>query len=325
MCWNQRTTSPEMSKKRSVLVLNPLIPLHLSELEQLYAVTYAPHSAARAAAIVERGGDFEVVLTIGVIGLTALEITSMPRLELVCCMGAGYEQIDVAAAKARGIKVTTGRGTNDACVADHAFGLVIAAMRGFRQLDRLCRQGVWRTEIPHPPNVSGKCIGILGLGMVGEKIAGRAAGFDMRVGYHSRSPKPQTDFQYFESIVELARWCDVLVCATPGGSATRHLINEEVLSALGPNGFLVNIARGSVVDTSALAVALRDGVIAGAGIDVYESEPLPPKILMDLDNVIITPHMAGWSPEATQASFDRLLENIEGYFSGEGAVSALDL
>lgn len=313
----------QMPKKKSILVLTTLIPAHLSKLEELHAVTYAPNDAARKAAIASRGREFEAVLTIGVIGLTALEMASMPRLELVCCMGAGYEQMDVAAAKLLGIEVATGQGTNDACVADHAFGLVIAAMRGFRQLDRLCRNGVWRTDIPHPPNVSGKSIGILGLGTIGQKIANRAAGFDMLIGYHNRNPKPQTHFQYFGSVVELAQWSDVLVCATPGGTATRHLISEKVLSALGPTGFLVNIARGSVVDTNALAAALRDGVIAGAGIDVYESEPLPPQVLMDLDNVIVTPHMAGWSPEVTQASFDRFLENVEGYFSGNGAVSPL--
>ena len=210
-----------MAKKRSILVLTTLIPAHLSKLEELYAVTYAPNNAARNAAIANRGSEFEAVLTIGVVGLTASEMALMPRLELVCCMGAGYEQIDVAAARSRGIEVATGQGTNDACVADHAFGLVIAAMRGFRQLDRLCRNGVWRTDIPHPPNVSGKSIGILGLGTIGEKIANRAAGFDMQIGYHNRNPKPKTHFKYFESVVELARWSDVLVCATPGGAATR--------------------------------------------------------------------------------------------------------
>jgi lactate dehydrogenase-like 2-hydroxyacid dehydrogenase len=261
------------------------------------------------------------VLTIGVLGLTADEIAAMPALELICCMGAGYELVDLDAARARGIALANGQGTNDDCVADHAFGLVIAAMRNLRQLDRLCREGVWRLAIPQPPNVSGKRIGILGLGTIGQKIARRAGAFDMPVAYHNRSPRPGVTHRYFDSLEALAQWCDVLVCAAPGGPATRHIVNARVLRALGPQGFLVNIGRGSLVDTEALATALRDGQLAGAGLDVYESEPDRPESLIGLDNVILTPHLAGWSPEATQASFDRFLANAGGHFSGLGVVS----
>jgi len=219
--------------------------------------------------------------------------------------------------------LANGQGTNDDCVADHAFGLVIASVRGFRTLDRLCREGVWRLAIPQPPNVSGKRLGILGLGTIGQKIAKRAAGFDMPIGYHNRKPKEGSPHRYFDSVKALADWCDVLVCAAPGGAATRHIVNAEVLDALGPGGFLVNIGRGSVVDTDALATALREGRIAGAGIDVYESEPKRPEQLIGLDNLILTPHLAGWSPEATEASFRRFLENAEGHFAGRGVVTPI--
>lgn len=168
--------------------------------------------------------------------------------------------------------MANGQGTKDNCVADHAFGLVIAAMRNFRQLDRLCREGVWRLAIPQPPNVSGKRIGILGLGTIGQKIARRAAAFDIPIGYHNRSLKAGAAHCYFVSLDGLAQWCDVLVCAAPGGETTRHLVNAQVLDALGPQGFLLNIGRGSVADTGALATALRDGRIAGTGL---ASRPAP--------------------------------------------------
>ena len=310
-----------MSDKIPLLVLNTHSSEHQAVLSDLYDLTYAPTAGERAAAIATHGARFRAVLTIGVLGLTADEMAAMPALELICCMGAGYELVDLDAARARGIALANGQGTNDDCVADHAFGLVIAAMRNLRQLDRLCREGVWRLAIPQPPNVSGKRIGILGLGTIGQKIARRAAAFDMPIGYHNRSPKQGVSHRYFDSLEALAQWCDVLVCAAPGGPATRHIVNAQVLRALGPQGFLVNIGRGSLVDTEALATALRDGHLAGAGLDVYESEPDRPESLIGLDNVILTPHLAGWSPEATQASFDRFLANASGHFSGTGVVS----
>ncbi len=131
--------------------------------------------------------------------------------------------------------------------------------------------------------------------------------------------------RYFDSLHALANWADILVCATPGGPGTKHLVNAQILQALGPNGYLINIARGSVVDTLALAAALKDGTIAGAGIDVYESEPHRPEPLVDLPNILITPHVAGWSPEATQASLEQFIGNLTGVFSGKGAVAPVDL
>lgn len=312
-----------MSGKIPVLVHHTLSEAHLARLHEVYEVSYAPTAAERDAAIAADGARLRAMLTIGVLGLTAAQMDAMPALELVCCMGAGYEMVDVEAARARGIVLANGQGTNDDCVADHAFGLVISAVRGFRALDRLCREGVWRLAIPQPPNVSGKRLGILGMGTIGQKIARRASGFDMEIGYHNRKPKEGSPHRYFDSLTALAGWSDVLVCAAPGGVATKHFVNAEVLDALGPQGFLVNIGRGSVVDTDALAEALRSGRIAGAGLDVYESEPSRPEQLIDIDNLILTPHLAGWSPEATEASFNRFLANAAGHFAGTGVVTAI--
>ena len=236
-------------------------------------------------------------------------------------MGAGYENIDVAYAKAHGIAVGNGAGTNDECVADHAMGLLIAAVRGIVKLDKATRAGLWRSAMPLPANVSGKRLGIVGLGTIGAKIAKRAAAFDMQIGYHNRKPKEGVSHQYFEDLLALAAWADVLLVATPGGAGTKHLVNAEVLHALGEQGVVVNIARGSVIDTQALAEALRTGRLAGAGLDVYESEPLPPQELIDLDSVVLTPHVGGWSPEAVQNSVDRFIANMRNHLEGKPLVS----
>lgn len=315
------TSLADPTMKIPLLILCPVVRANLDALTQRYDVTYAPTADERKAAIATEGARFQAVLTIGTIGLTADEIAAMPALALISCMGVGHERVDVDAAKARGIIVTNGRGANDECVADHAMGLVIASIRNFRKLDQLCRDGVWRTAITPPRNVSGKRLGILGMGAIGEKIATRAAGFHMPVAYHNRNAKPGSPYQYFDSVLGLAQWCDVLVCAAPGGASTHHMINTEVLQALGADGYLVNVGRGSIVDTQALAAALAAGTIAGAGIDVYESEPQPPAELIGLDNVILTPHLAGWSPESIHAQFTNFVENIDGHFSGRGVVT----
>ena len=250
------------------------------------------------------------MLTIGSTCLTAEEIAAMPRLKLISALGAGYELIDMAAAQARGIPVTNGAGTNDVAVADHTMALLLAVVRDIPTLDRLTREGVWRTEISIKPGVSGKRLGILGLGTIGRHIARRAQAFDLAVGYHNRRRRDDTDFRYFDSTLALADWADFLVIATPGGAQTRHLVDAALLKALGPSGYLINIARGSVVDTRALAQALIDGSLAGAALDVYESEPAAPKDLLDCPNLVLTPHVAGWSPEAIDATITCFLSNV---------------
>ena len=249
-------------------------------------------------------------------------IAALPALRLIAVYGVGYDKVDLAAARARGIAVTNTPGPTDGCVADMAFALLLAAARGIVSGDRFVRDGKWQSgSYPLMPRLHSRPMGILGMGRIGQAIARRAAAFDMAIGYHNRRPREGVPHRFFESLMSLAQWCDVLVLAAPGGAGTRHLVNAEVLDALGPQGFLVNVGRGSVVDTEALAAALRDGRIAGAGIDVYESEPERPEPLIGLSNVLLTPHLAGWSPEATRASFDRFRANAEGHFAGRGVVS----
>ena len=309
--------------KPTLLAITQLTDEHRAQIAQAFDLLYAPEPDEAQAAIARDGARVQAVLTIGSVGLSAAQMDALPQLQLVCALGAGYENIAVAHARARGIAVANGAGTNDDCVADHAFGLLIATVRGIPRLDALTRQGVWRTTLPLPPNVSHKRLGILGLGTIGRKIAQRALGFEMEVGYHNRTPKGDVPHRYFDSLHALAAWCDVLVIATPGGPGTRHLVDAKTLQALGPRGWLVNIARGSVVDTAALAEALRTDAIAGAGLDVYESEPAPPAELVGLTNVVLTPHVAGWSPEAVQNSVDRFMANATRHFAGQPMVSPI--
>jgi lactate dehydrogenase-like 2-hydroxyacid dehydrogenase len=307
-----------MTSKIPLLMLNPLQNEYTQQISAVYDTTFATNDVKRREAIATQGSRYRAVLTIGTIGLTGEEIAALPALELIVTLGVGYEMVDVAAARARGIALANGAGTNDDCVADHAFGLLLSAVRGIAQLDKGVRKGLWRDQLSfYTPTVSSKRIGILGMGMIGQKIARRAGGFDMPVGYFSRTRKADLPYSYFDSALALAEWADYLIVATPGGADTRHMVNTQVLNALGPKGVLVNIARGSVVDTAALAAALREGRIASAGIDVYESEPQPPAELIDLPNVVLTPHIAGRSPEAMQASVTRFLENAGAFFAGK--------
>ncbi|TCK42171.1 lactate dehydrogenase-like 2-hydroxyacid dehydrogenase [Paraburkholderia sp. BL8N3] len=301
----------------TVLVLIPLPPENRAAIAAHFQIVDAPTPTSRDHAITQHADQIRAVLTNGTTGLTPDEIARLPNLELIGALGAGHENIARDAAKARGIVVVNGAGTNDDCVADHAFALLLATVRRVPFLDRACRAGVWRDELPMQPNFSGKRLGVVGLGNIGRKVARRALGFDTEVGYHNRRPQPDTPYAYFDSVMALAGWADYLVIATPGGAATHHLIGAEVFEALGPQGYVVNVARGSVVDTAALADALAHGVIAGAGLDVYEGEPSPPPLLIDSERVVLTPHVGGRSPEAMAASAALFVENATRHLSGQ--------
>ncbi|WP_186110223.1 2-hydroxyacid dehydrogenase [Burkholderia gladioli] len=309
--------------KPTLLVLIPLRDDARAAIAAQFDLIHAPDEASRVQAVAEHGAKVEAVLTNGSTGLTEGELARLPGLVFLNALGAGYENLPVAAARRRGIAIAHGVGANDDCVADHAFALLLATVRGVVRLDAACRAGVWRDALPMQPNFSGKRIGIVGLGRIGAKIARRAAAFDLEIGYHNRRPREGAEFRYFPAVVELARWADYLVVATPGGADTRHLIDAAVLAALGARGFLVNVSRGSVVDTAALAAALRDGRIAGAGLDVYEGEPEPPAELVGLDSVVLTPHVAGTSPEARDRTIELFLENAARHFAGQPLLTPL--
>jgi len=299
-----------------------LIELPTTSLTRLESAGFNLHLALtteqRRTAIHGHGPDIRAVLTNGSTGLSAEEINALTRLEIICAQGAGYEKIDVNAARARNITVTHGPGTNDASVADHAMTLLMSIARGIPQADAAVRRGEWAGSRQPRPMIFGKKLGILGLGNIGQQIARRGArGFDMPVAYHNRTRREDSPFLYCPTPAALAQWSDFLVVATPGGANTRHLVNHRVLENLGPEGFLINIARGSVVDTGALIEALAHQRIAGAALDVVDGEPDVPAELMDLSNLIMTPHIAGRSPEAVAATLQRVLDNLSAHFQGQ--------
>ena len=287
-----------------------------------YAVREGKKYANRIDAVREAGDTVRAVLTNGRGGLSGDEMALLPKLEIVCAVGAGYEAVDLDTARKRGIVVANCPDTNASAVADSAMMLLMAATRHLRQADRHVHEGGWQDQWRvDTPTISGKRLGVLGMGTIGGKIAHRGArGFDMEVGYHNRKAVAGSPYRYFDRLIELATWADFLVCAAPGGAGTRHLVNDDVLTALGPKGYLVNVGRGTVVDTAALIDALRAKRIGGAGLDVLEGEPAVPTILPELlqfENVVVTPHCSGRAPEARTAATASILANLNAFFAGK--------
>ncbi|WP_095151237.1 2-hydroxyacid dehydrogenase [Pseudomonas sp. Irchel s3b5] len=309
----------------TVLVLVETINDYLPILEhQGFHLILAPTPSERAEAIARHASQIDAVLTRGPLGLYADEIAALPNLKIICVIGAGYEHVDLKAAADRGITVTNGAGVNASSVADHAMALLLALVRDVPRCDAAVRRGEWPKIMR--PSLAGKRLGILGLGAVGMAIAKRAAaGFDMSVCYHNRQHRSDVPYTFCSTPTELARASDFLIIATPGGLGTKHLINRQVLDALGPNGFIVNIARASVVATADLITALEQRRIAGAALDVFDAEPQVPQALKTLSNVILTPHVAGLSPEATQATVELVGKNLTAFFAGQPVLTPIEM
>jgi lactate dehydrogenase-like 2-hydroxyacid dehydrogenase len=250
-------------------------------------------------------------------------LARLPALELISVFGVGYDGIDVAAARERGVAVThTPNVLNDE-VADLAIGLMLAVARRIPQADRWVREGRWKSSGPMPlaRKLSGARLGIVGLGRIGQAIAKRAEAFGMSIAYTARSRKADVPHPFFDTPQALAREVDFLVVITPGGAGTRKLIDARVLEALGPEGYLVNVARGSVVDEAALVEALQQRRIAGAGLDVFEDEPHVPEALCALDTVVLTPHVGSATWQTRRAMKDLAFGNLEAHFAGRPLLS----
>ncbi len=247
----------------------------------------------------------------------------LPALEVVSIMGVGYDGVDVAAAMERKISVTHTPGVLNDEVADLAIGLMLSIARRIPQADQYVRAGRWGKEgvMPLTRKVSGARLGIVGLGRIGQAIAKRAEAFSMSIAYTGRHAQPGVPYTYYPTATKLAGKVDFLVVITPGGAGTRHLINAEVLQALGSKGYLINVARGSVVDEAALVDALTNGVIAGAGLDVFEKEPHPPEALWAMDNVVLTPHIASATWQTRQDMADLAANNLHAHFAGQKLLS----
>jgi hydroxypyruvate reductase len=301
--------------KPRILQVGALLPALEQTLNERYDVLPLWREADPAAYLAAHGAQFVGVATSARYGADAALINALPNLKVISSFGVGFETIDIALARERGIPVGYTPDVLNDCVADTAFGLVMDVARQFSAADRFVRRGDWlKNTYPLATKISGKRMGIMGLGRIGRVIAKRASGFDMEVRYHNRKPVADVDYGYVDSLKALAEWADFLVIASAGGPETRHLVSREILAALGPKGFLVNISRGSVVDEAALVEALENKTIAGAGLDVFEDEPNVPERLLKLDNTVLLPHLASATHETRRAMSDAVLENLRSYF-----------
>jgi hydroxypyruvate reductase len=304
-----------------LLNVGKLPPALLTRLAEFYELTELPATDA-ASFLATRGAEFTAVLTGAAIGITPAQMAALPNLKVISSFGVGLDKIDVEAAKARGIAVGYTPDVLNDCVADLAFALLLDVARQTSNADRFVRRGDWlKGAFPLARKVSGAKLGLVGLGRIGRTIAQRSIGFDMAVRYHSRNAVADVAWAHEPSLIELAKWADFLVVITAGGAGTRHMVNAQVLDALGPQGFIVNVARGTVIDEAALIAALQEKRIAGAGLDVFEDEPRVPEALFALDNVVLVPHIASATVETRQAMADRVFDNLQAYFSTGQAIS----
>lgn len=316
--------NPTASNPADLLMVGPLLPEIVTYVESRHRLHRWWEMEDPALFLRDRGAAVRGILTSGRFGATRALMDSLPKLEAIISFGVGYDSIDIDAARSRGLAVTNTPGVLDDCVADTALALILALGRRICEADRFTRAGRWpQASFGLGHKVGGKRCGIVGLGNIGRQIALRAEAFGMQISYCNRRRRDDVPahYQYCPDLPALARESDYLVLAVPGGKQTRHMVDAQVLDALGPQGYLVNIARGSVVDETALARALQEGRIAGAGLDVFEHEPRVPEALMDMDNVVLLPHIASGTHETRKAMAGLFMANLDGWFERREAVS----
>src|ERR1700761_728891 len=264
--------------------------------------------------------DIRAMITAGGTALPGRMMDMMPNLRAIVCYGTGYDGVDLKAAAERKITVGHSPGANASSVADIAVTLMLAVTRRLLVADNYVRSGDWAATKPSPmmrppPGNRGRKVGVYGMGEIGRKIAARCAAFESEVGYFSRS-RHDVPYQYLPSLEALAEWCSVLMIAVRAGDDTNHAVDANILKKLGADGYVVNIARGSVIDQNALVAALTDQTIAGAGLDVYAKEPHAPDALTALPNVVLSPHIGGHTLESHTGMQDCVIANLEAFFAG---------
>jgi lactate dehydrogenase-like 2-hydroxyacid dehydrogenase len=299
----------------------------MSMLQETY--TLHRHDLAKDpdALVREIGARIEAVATTGNKGLKRHLIEQLPNLKLVASSGVGYDSIDIAACTERGIVVTNTPDVLTDDVADLGLALILATQRGLVRGDRWVREGRWKREgmMPLTTAISGKRLGILGLGRIGKAVALRALPLGMEISYVGRTRQAGVPYRFFDDLQAMCREIDVLLLSCSGGESTQKLVNADVLKALGPNATLINIARGSVVDEPALIEALKTGGIAGAGLDVFASEPNADQALIAMDNVVLYPHHASGTVETRDAMAQLVVDNLAAFFDGKPLLTPVNL
>ncbi|MDB5748868.1 MAG: dihydrofolate reductase [Massilia sp.] len=307
--------------KPEILVLGTLwTPDTRARLGELFHCHFLADAAegAGAAWLAAAGPGIRGVLTTGVIGLDCATLATLPALEIVAVHGVGVDSVPRGALAARGVLLTNTPDVLTDDVADLAVGLLLACVRRLPMLDRYVRSGQWEAKLPlaHARSLKGKVAGIVGFGRIGQAVAERLVPFGLQIRYFQRSPGPQPE-RRSASLLALARESDMLIVCTPGGASTHRLVDAEVLDALGPEGTLVNIARGSVVDEAALVAALESGRLGAAALDVFENEPKVPQALLGSDKVVLTPHVGSNTVESRRAMAALAVANLAAHFRGE--------
>lgn len=301
-----------MTTRPAVLIVQP----HLAPLSAFLEGTYDVYRLWEHPPI-EAEGDIRALIVAGEFPLDQVLIARLPKLSLIACFTSGYDGIDVPWCRARGLAVSHAPGVNHEDVADHALGLVLASVRRIAEGDRQIRAGGWTPETRTiTPSLGGLRLGVVGLGHIGEAVARRAEAFRMTVAWWGPRDKP-APWPRASSLTELARDSDVLVLACHADDSNRGLVSREVIEALGPDGLLVNVARGQLVDEDALVAALKSGRLGGAALDVFQDEPTDPARWADVPNLVLTPHTGGATTQAVQGMLMLLLQNLQAHFADE--------
>jgi lactate dehydrogenase-like 2-hydroxyacid dehydrogenase len=309
--------------RTDILMTAPMMPIVIEALDKAVTLHRLWEQTDKEAFLKEFGPRIQGVATSTLFGrVDASLLDLLPNVEIVSSFGVGYDNVDAAEAARRNIVVTNTPGVLDDEVADLTLGLLLATLRKIPQADRYLREGQWlRASFPLSATLRERKIGIVGLGRIGKAIARRLSGFDVSIAYHGRTQQDDVAYPYYPTVTGLAEACDVLIVITPGGASTRHLIDADVLKALGPTGVLINVARGTVVDEQALIQALKSGTILSAGLDVYEDEPRVPQELIDLEHVVLLPHIASASVHTRNAMGKLVADNLISWFDGKGPLT----
>ena len=307
----------ESTQRPELLMTGPYQPWDDAWLSAGYDVHRLWEAPDRAAFLAEHGAGVRAIATRGDLGANAALIAALPKLEIIACYGVGTDAIDLAAARERGIRVTNTPDVLTGDVADLGVGLALAMIRRIGAGDAYVRSGAWRDgDMPLVTRLYGKRVGVVGFGRIGSTVARRLSGFDVELGYFDVAPRADSPHRFFGDVPDLARWCDLLIDTLGGGQATRHLVGAAGLDALGPQGYLVNVSRGTTVDEPALLDALERGAIAGAALDVFWNEPRIDPRFLALPNVLLQPHHASGTIETRQAMGWLVRDNLAAHFAG---------
>lgn len=311
-----------MSEKQKILSIGEM-ELRVEEVLAQDFELFSTRTQKLEEILAAQAAEITGLITRGRAPTDAKLITALPNLQLVANYGVGYDSVDCVAAAAHGVVVTNTPDVLNDEMADFTVGLLLATIRQLPQADAYLRAGLWEQKgaFPLTASLRDRKIGIAGLGRIGQVIAKRLEAFEIPIAYYARSRRSNLPYDYYSSLEDLAEAVDTLIVVLPGGAATRHAVNAAVLKKLGPNGLLINVARGSVADEEALIAALRNGTILGAGLDVFAQEPRVPQALCELRNVVLTPHVGTGTHHTRRLMGNLVIDNVRSWFAGKGPLT----